>query len=171
MSVCCSYYLSHCLTIYVKFKLEAHLRPVSNAMPLSKLDQGFDGRLKVAIHEVVIEDTWGATVRQLIGMCLAQMVPGKWPMIQCRPCKNLNRKLRHHWQLNCQQQQRLHLKGNLDTRVQTCVLLCTWQVLHMLHKLTLQTGAKQNRPRGSRPCSAQAHIVLHASMRHEARCP
>lgn len=51
-------------------------------MSLSDLQERLDGLLQSLIHIVVIEDAGSATVGQLVGMSLAQVVPGKRPVIQ-----------------------------------------------------------------------------------------
>lgn len=51
-------------------------------MPLPDLQQCLDVLLQVTVHVVVVEDTGSAAVGELVGMSLAQVVPGKRPVIQ-----------------------------------------------------------------------------------------
>ena len=65
-----------------------HLGSVTDAMSFPDLQKRLDGFLQVCIHEVVIEDAWGATLGQLVGMSLCQMGPGERPVIQSGACRH-----------------------------------------------------------------------------------
>lgn len=63
-----------------------YLGSVADAMAFPDLQKRLDVLLQVTVHVVVIEDTGSAAVGELVGMSLAQVVPGKWPVIQGGAC-------------------------------------------------------------------------------------
>ncbi len=59
-----------------------YLGPVTDAISFSDLQERLDGLLQSIIHVVVVEDTGGATVCELVGVGLPKVVPWERPVIQ-----------------------------------------------------------------------------------------
>ena len=73
-------------TYAVVTRFMTNLGSVADAVSFPDFQKRLDAWLQVCIHEMVIEDTWGATLGELVGMGFCQVAPWEWPMIQCGAC-------------------------------------------------------------------------------------